>query len=146
MNLEQTATAIVKLFKKPNESDIQRVILVLKKYTGKSMNEILYDAFIPNKQKIGYEKIMQVVCGFYGIDPLMLKNETRKKVIVIPRQVNMYFLEKYTDLSLSKIASIFDKRTHATVIHAIKTINDLRDTDKSFKLELETIDKLINEI
>jgi chromosomal replication initiator protein len=54
---------------------------------------------------------------------------SRKRQYVFARQLAMYFMNKYTKLSLDDIGIIFD-RDHSTVIHAKKTIINLKYSDK----------------
>jgi len=64
---------------------------------------------------------------------------TRKREVAQARQLCMYFAERYTILSLGNIGRFYN-RDHSTVLHAIKTINNLIDIDKSFKSFVEDID------
>ena len=52
----------------------------------------------------------------------------------------MYLAKKHLDMSTSKIGKYIGDRDHATVLHACKTIENLADTDKQFRVELEEID------
>lgn len=58
--------------------------------------------------------------------------KVRKREYVLFRQTCMAMLAEYTHLSLSQIAAIFNKN-HATCIHAIKTIDNLAETDRQFR-------------
>lgn len=55
--------------------------------------------------------------------------KSRKREYAIARQLTMYFLKKYTKLTLDEIGIVFD-RDHATVLHANKTIENLKYSDK----------------
>jgi chromosomal replication initiator protein len=46
-------------------------------------------------------------------------------------------------MSTSKIGKYIGDRDHATVLHACKTVANLADTDKQFKVELEEIDNAL---
>ena len=81
---------------------------------------------------INFSDIQQIICEGEGTTPKALKNHTRKDEIVLSRQFIFYFMRKYTNSSLSKIASYYNK-DHATVIYAIKTIRDRVETDKIFR-------------
>ncbi|MEX0884396.1 MAG: helix-turn-helix domain-containing protein, partial [Cyclobacteriaceae bacterium] len=59
--------------------------------------------------------------------------KTRKKEIVIARQVAMYFSKEFTNHSLKSIGYHFGGRDHSTVIHAVQSVNDLMETDSVFK-------------
>jgi chromosomal replication initiator protein len=70
-----------------------------------------------------------------------LKDKTRKKEIVIARQVAMYFAKEYTGHSLKSIGYQFGGRDHSTVIHAVQSVNDMIDTNTTFKASVEEIRK-----
>jgi chromosomal replication initiator protein len=71
----------------------------------------------------------------------MLQSRTRKREIVQARQVAMYFSKSLTKSSLAKIGAQIGGKDHATVLHACKTVNNLMDTDKHFKSQIEDIEK-----
>jgi chromosomal replication initiation ATPase DnaA len=65
--------------------------------------------------------------------------KNRKRAIVEARQSAMYIIRKqYPEKPYSKIASIFNK-DHATVIHAIKTVENFICTDKTFRDKLNNV-------
>ena len=55
----------------------------------------------------------------------------------------MFFIKKHTELSLSQIGVHVGNRNHATVLHACNTIKDLTDVDKSFRSDIEEIERLL---
>jgi hypothetical protein len=57
---------------------------------------------------------------------------TRKREIVECRQLCMYFAKKLTKKSLRTIGWYFGRKDHATVLHAVKTIDNLIETDREF--------------
>ena len=59
------------------------------------------------------------------------------------RQTSMYFAKKYTDLSLAQIGAQCGNKDHATVLHACRTVENLKITDRHFKEHLDEIDKII---
>jgi hypothetical protein len=67
-----------------------------------------------------------------------LKSKCRNRdLFVVPRQVGMWWLKNNTKKSLRLIGDVFGK-DHTTTLYAIKTVNNLIDTDKEFK------EKIIN--
>lgn len=48
----------------------------------------------------------------------------KKGEIVMPRQVSMSLSKKYTPYSLKTIGEMHGGRDHATVLHAVKVVND----------------------
>jgi chromosomal replication initiator protein len=55
----------------------------------------------------------------------------------------MYFSKKHTKCSLANIGMQCGNKDHATVLHAYRTVTDLLDTDKQFKVYVEDIEKKI---
>ncbi len=107
----------------------------------------LIDRYIESTDKeIKPEDISAVVLSKYKIDFEQVCQPTRKREIVEARQLIMYFLDQYTKLSYAKIGALFYAKghvfDHATVSHAKKTVNNLIETDRSYRetfLELRTL-------
>jgi len=67
--------------------------------------------------------IITIVFNYFGTPIEMKDSKTRKHEIVQARQFAMFFLRKYTRLSLSESGALF-LRDHATVIHASRKIEN----------------------
>ncbi len=93
------------------------------------------------KRELSIDYIQKVVCGFYNIDSESFQSSTRKREIVQARQVAMFLSKTLTKSSLAAIGAEIGGKDHATVLHAFKTINNLMETDKAFKLQMEEIEK-----
>jgi len=93
------------------------------------------------RDKINPSMIKIKVSQFYNIPDITLRS--RKREVVQARQVAMYFIKESTKLSLASIAKEFGDYDHCSVLHAIKTVNNLCDTNKVFKAEIEYINKLL---
>jgi chromosomal replication initiator protein len=94
-------------------------------------------------KEISIEVIQKVVCEFYNIPVDTVKSKTRKREIVQARQIAMFFAKDFTKASLKNIGSHFGNRDHSTVIHACQTVNDLMDTDKKFRNDVDELTKRI---
>ena len=92
------------------------------------------------KKTITIDEIIKKVSEFYGVEPTAINTRSRKREVVLVRQVSMFLAKKYLDMSTSKIGQYVGDRDHATVLHACKTITNLADTDKQFRSELNEID------
>ncbi|PHX91437.1 MAG: chromosomal replication initiator protein DnaA [Flavobacteriales bacterium] len=100
--------------------------------------------FVKNSNReISIEYIQKLVCDYYNIPVEAVKSKTRKREIVQARQIAMYFTKDLTKSSLKNIGIFFGGRDHSTVIHACQTVNDLIETDKKFRHDVEEIDKRI---
>lgn len=91
--------------------------------------------------EVGIDYIQKTVSEYFKVKLEELKDKTRKKEIVIARQVSMFFAKEYTNLSLKSIGYHFGGRDHSTVIHAVQSVNDMMETDSRFKSGVEEIRK-----
>jgi chromosomal replication initiator protein len=53
----------------------------------------------------------------------------------------MFFAKRLTKASLASIGSQIGSRDHATVLHACKTVNNLSETDRQFKIYVDELTK-----
>lgn len=94
-----------------------------------------------SKRELSIEYISKVVCDYFNMPVETLQAKTRKREIVQARQIAMYFSKSLTKYSLASIGAQIGSKDHATVLHACKTVNNLRDTDKNFRQFVEDIEK-----
>jgi len=91
--------------------------------------------------EVGIDYIQKTVSDYFKVEQEDLKAKTRKKEIVIARQVAMYFSKDYTNHSLKSIGYHFGGRDHSTVIHAVQSVNDMLDTDAKFRFSVDELKK-----
>lgn len=102
------------------------------------------ERFVKDHEKeLSVDYITKSVCDYFNITSDLLSSKTRKREIVQARQIAMYFCKNLTKSSLSTIGSTIGGKDHATVLHAYKTISNLIETDRSFKLQIGEIEKKI---
>lgn len=94
-----------------------------------------------SKRELSIEYISKVVCDYFNMQVDVLQAKTRKREIVQARQIAMYFSKSLTKYSLASIGAQIGSKDHATVLHACKTVNNLKDTDKNFRQYVEDIEK-----
>ena len=85
------------------------------------------------------DSIINTVCAHYGLEPSMIHTKSRKRDVVQARQIAMYLAKNNTDYSASKIGTLIGGKDHATVLHACKTIRELREVDKAFRADVDEI-------
>lgn len=88
---------------------------------------------------ITIDNIINTVCKHFGLDTSAIHTKSRKREVVQARQIAMYLAKNYTDFSTAKIGSLIGNKDHATVLHACKTISELKEVSKSCQAELEEI-------
>ena len=89
-----------------------------------------------NPAEISCQKIQQLVADYYQVKQQDLVSTSKLKHFVKPRQIAMYLCKQYTNLSLQKISHDFAKKNHATVLHAVKTIELLQVSCQKTKNEI----------
>lgn len=94
-------------------------------------------------REVTIDFIQGIVCDYFKIKSEEIQSKTRKREIVQARQLAMYFAKNYTNAPLAVIGEKIGKRDHATVLHACKTVKNLQETDKNFKIYLEDLKEKI---
>ena len=97
------------------------------------------------QKEITIEHIIEVVCREMNIDRERLDSSERTREVAIARQLAMYLAKQHTKMPLTAIGAAIGGRNHATVLHSCKTISNLMDTDKSFRQQVEAIEKIVAE-
>jgi chromosomal replication initiator protein len=105
----------------------------------KTVKEIATD----RKVTVSIETITKHVCEFLDIDEDKIRDKTRRKEIVVARQLAMYLSKEMTKSSLKTIGLHFGGRDHSTVIHACTSVETSLARDASLK---ESVDSLKNKI
>ena len=104
----------------------------------------MIDKFVKNTTKeISIDYIQKVVSDYFDIPVDIINSKTRKREIVQARQIAMYFSKKYTNSSLAAIGVHCGNKDHATVLHAVRVVNNLLDTDKQYRVYVGDIEKKI---
>ena len=102
----------------------------------------MIDKLIKNtKREISIDYIQKVVCNYFNLPIDQIQSKTRKREIVQARQVAMFFSKSLTKASLATIGTQIGGKDHATVLHACKTVNNLIETDKRFRIQIDEIEK-----
>jgi len=95
---------------------------------------------------ISIPRIQETVCNYFGITNDIFMSKTRKREIVQARQIAMFLSRNLTKTSLASIGEQLGGKDHATVLHACNTVNDLIDTDRSFRGYVHDIEKILTTV
>ena len=94
-------------------------------------------------KEITVEYIQELVAEHFSVGVDKLQGKTRKRQVVIARQLSMYLAKNLTDKSLKAIGENFGGRDHSTVIYSCRTVQDLMETDVIFKDTVSEIEKKV---
>lgn len=103
-------------------------ILAYADLSGSSLTPNLVDValadLLPQKLNIHPNKILEAVAEAEGLKITDLTGQNRSAKIAIPRQLAMYILREYNDISLPQVGELLGGRDHTTVMYATKKINE----------------------
>jgi len=103
--------------------------------------EVLKNIIKEIQSDVSVDFIQKTVADTFKVDLEAMKGKVKKREIVIPRQVAMYFCKRYTQLTLALIGENFGGRDHSTVIHALESVEDMMKTDANFKATVDDLGK-----
>ncbi len=103
--------------------------------------EVLKNIIKEIQSDVSVDFIQKTVSEYFKVDMESLKSKIKKREIVIPRQVAMYFCKRYTQLTLALIGNNFGGRDHSTVIHALESVEDMMKADPNFKASVDELGK-----
>jgi chromosomal replication initiator protein len=96
------------------------------------------------EKEVTIEDIVRNTCDYYHIKDESIYTSSRKRDIVLARQVSMYLAHKLLpSLSLARIGQCIGSKDHSTVLHACRTIEDLVGVDKVMEAAVEDIEAKI---
>ncbi len=136
---------------KKNVRELEGVLISLLAHANLNDKEIdinlakeVVQKFITQENKtVSVHNIAKLVAEHFDVPLEKLNSKTRKRDIVIARQLSMFLAKNYTESSLKTIGHNFGGKDHSTVIYSIKTIQNLMDTDDVFRDTVEELEKKV---
>ncbi|MCD6223426.1 MAG: chromosomal replication initiator protein DnaA [Deltaproteobacteria bacterium] len=107
---------------------------------------VLSEEIAYRKQRLSIENIQQAVANKYNITLDNMLSRKRNKEIIKPRKIAIYLIRKLTNHSLSEIKLKFNINSHATIIHAVKNIENLLQKNEIFRQEIEILEKSLSNV
>lgn len=106
-------------------------VLAFARFQGKEVDidlakEALKDIFGATNRQLTMELIQKTVADYYKLKVAEMYSKKRTRAVARPRQIAMWLTRELTHHSLPEIGEAFGGRDHTTVLHACRTINDLR--------------------
>ena len=93
------------------------------------------------EKEVTVEEIIHSTCEHYHVKDDSIYSSSRKRDIVLARQIAMYLTHKHLpNLSLARIGQQIGSKDHSTVLHACRTIEEQLKIDKVLQLSVEDIE------
>ena len=90
------------------------------------------------------ESIIEYIAKYFGLEPDVLRGQSRGRDIVNARQIAMYLIRRMTNLSLNDIGKAFGDRDHTTVLHSLDKVEKQMRSDPAFAETVKEITTNIN--
>ena len=97
------------------------------------------DKWPTGQHVITVDQIQQAVERFYSVTHTDLVGSKRNKELMEPRHIAIWLTRELTDNTLADIGKKFGGRTHATVKHSIRVIEDAKKDNRTLTERVERI-------
>ena len=86
------------------------------------------------------DEIVEKVCDYYHVSAEEVGGKSRKRNLVVARQVSMYLAQKHTRMPAARIGKLIAGRDHSTVLHSCERVEEKIKTDNKFSEEIANIE------
>lgn len=90
---------------------------------------------------IGHREIVEEVCRLYSLRPEEVLGNGRRPQLVLARQIAMYVCRRRLGLSYPELGRMFGGRDHSTVVHAVKKIKKMLESNKDVQNVVAALEK-----
>lgn len=105
--------------------------------------EALKDLLGAHNRQITIDAIQKTVADYYKIKVADMYSKKRTRTVARPRQVAMWLAKELTPISYPAIGEAFGGRDHTTVLHACRTISEMRLKDTGINHDLHVLTQVI---
>jgi len=105
--------------------------------------EALKDLLGAHNRQLTLEHIQKTVADYFKIKVADMHSKKRTRAVARPRQTAMWLAKELTPFSYPAIGDAFGNRDHTTVLHACRTINDLRLQDPQLNHDLHVLTQVL---
>ncbi len=117
--------------------------LVGRAITLESAQDVLHDLLRANDRRITIEEIQKCVAEHFNIRLADMHSARRSRAVARPRQVAMYLCKQLTARSLPEIGRKFGGRDHTTVMHAVRKVDELLESDSAMAEDVELLRRML---
>ncbi len=130
------------------EGALKRVIANAK-FTGKAITidfvkEALKDLISLQDKLVTLDNIQKTVAEYFKMKVSDLLSKRRNRSVARPRQIAMTLAKELTNHSLPEIGEAFGGRDHTTVLHACRTIKDMRTNNRDIEEDYTNLLRILS--
>lgn len=132
--------------------DLEGIVTSLMAYSvvyNSNIDQSLVNRLLPRfveqtrAEELTIEEVCHHVCDYFHISEQTMMSKSRKQEAVYARQVAMYLANRHTKQSTVQIGRAIGNRNHATVLHSIKQVRNLLETDERTRLDISSIEETL---
>ncbi len=103
------------------------------------IKDALKDLLAIQSKLVSVDNIQRTVAEYYKIKMADMISKRRSRSVARPRQVAMCLSKELTNHSLPEIGTMYGGRDHTTVLHACRTISELRKTSSDISEDYQNL-------
>ena len=116
--------------------------------TGKKINienskTLLSDLISAREKTISIDSIQKKVSSYYNLSLSDMTSSRRSINIARPRQIAMFLCKGLTSYSYPEIGKAFGGKDHTTVLHAVKKIQSMLESDQKLRTHISDLKEAI---
>jgi len=89
------------------------------------------------------EDVVETVSKYYNTNPSLISGKTRRQDVVYPRQICIYIMRDFLNISYQSIGEKLGGRDHTTIMHSYEKVKRERDENPQIHKELEEIRQIL---
>lgn len=101
--------------------------------------DALGEFFLSEGKIVKINEIEATILSYFNISRNELHSNKKIKSVSFPRQICMYLIKTLLNWSYQQIGNYFASKKHSTVMFAIKKVKEQIDSDKQFKMFIDTL-------
>lgn len=105
--------------------------------------DALRDLLRANDRQVTIDQIQKRVAEHFNVRMADMHSSRRLRNVARPRQVAMFLAKTLTTHSLPEIGKKFGGRDHTTVMHAVKKVEELMNTDNNFHEDISLLKQML---
>lgn len=94
---------------------------------------------VPAPPHLLVREIQRRVEAYYGLAAGEMRSPRRHRRVARPRQLAMFLARRLAGRPLPEIGRLFGDRDHTTVLHAVRAIDSLRESDPAIARDLSLL-------
>ena len=96
-----------------------------------------------SKKDLTIDDVKQSVCDHFQLKVSQIDSRERTQRIAYARQLAMYLADRLTNTSHIQIGRLIGNRNHATVVHALKQIQDMIEVEDHVREDVEELTMIL---